>query len=37
MKRKKMDLDKLVDEIKENQKDPEFIRVAYEFIRKTTS
>ena len=37
MKRKKIDFDKLVEKIKENQKDPEFVRAAYEFIRETTS
>ena len=37
MKKEKVDFDKLVKEIKENQNDPEFIRAAYEFIRRTTS
>lgn len=33
MKRKKVDFDKLMKEIKENQKDPKFIESVKEFIR----
>ena len=33
MKRKKVDLDKLLKEIKEANKDPEFVRAVKEFIR----
>ena len=32
MKRKKVDFDKLAGEIRENQKDPEFMEIAKKFV-----
>jgi len=37
MKPKKTSMDKLIEQIKEAQKDPDFIRAAHEFIKRTTS